>query len=66
MFFSYNNGIAVTAESIEFRYDDEGKRFIKKIKGFQIVNGGQTTASIHRAKKVDDVDVSKNSWYLQK
>lgn len=59
MFFSYNNGIAVTAESIEFRYDDEGKRFIKKIKGFQIVNGGQTTASIHRAKKVDDVDVSK-------
>ena len=56
MFFSYNNGIAVTAEEINFS-SHNGKRYIKTLKGFQIVNGGQTTASIHRAKVVDNVNV---------
>ena len=32
--------------------------FIKSVQGLQIVNGAQTTASIHRAKKIDGVDVS--------
>ena len=59
MFFSYNNGIAVTANDIKFSQDKNGSRFIKKLEGMQIVNGGQTTASIHRAKINDDVDVSK-------
>ena len=51
MFFAYNNGIAATAEKIKFVVED-GVKYIKEIVGFQIVNGGQTTASIHRAKKM--------------
>lgn len=41
-FFSYNNGISATAESIEV---SDG--YISRIEDFQIVNGGQTTATIH-------------------
>lgn len=48
MFFSYNNGIAATAESVLTNAD---KTRIISIKNFQIVNGGQTTASIYTAKK---------------
>ncbi len=54
MFFAYNNGITATAESVEIRND--GKRqLLCGLRNFQIVNGGQTTASIHSAtrKKVD-------------
>jgi hypothetical protein len=47
-FFSYNNGISATAELIE----TEGDRVIF-IKDFQIVNGGQTTATIHYSRKRD-------------
>lgn len=43
MFFAYNNGIAATATEIEV---DESTNRIKKIKDLQIINGGQTTASI--------------------
>ena len=50
MFFAYNNGIAATRK-IKFVVED-GVKYIKEIVGFQIVNGGQTTASIHRAKKM--------------
>lgn len=45
-FFSYNNGISAVAESIEI---DDNKNTITKINNFQIVNGGQTTASIYFA-----------------
>ena len=44
MFFSYNNGISATCTGIEL--DKDGK--LAKITGLQIVNGGQTTASIHQ------------------
>jgi|GEM_PF-1730637 len=47
-FFSYNNGISATAESLE----TEGSKVIH-IKDFQIVNGGQTTATIHYSRKKD-------------
>jgi hypothetical protein len=47
-FFSYNNGISATAESLEVQ---NGR--IIKIVDFQIVNGGQTTASIHYSRKKD-------------
>jgi hypothetical protein len=51
MFFAYNNGITATAEAVAF--DDDAREIIT-INNLQIVNGGQTTASIHaafRAKK---------------
>ena len=48
MFFAYNNGLTATAEEVITA--DEDRRIIK-IKNLQIVNGGQTTASIFNAKK---------------
>lgn len=61
MFLAYNNGISVTAESVEIVRDDNGKPSIKKIRDMQIVNGGQTTASIFNASKdkKNPVDLSK-------
>lgn len=61
MFLAYNNGISVTAESVEIVRDENGKPSIKSIRDMQIVNGGQTTASIYnvyRDKKVK-ADLSK-------
>lgn len=61
MFFAYNNGIAATATEIETVMTTEGP-IITRIKDFQIVNGGQTTASIAntvlKAKKNENVDLS--------
>ena len=53
MFMAYNNGISTIAESIVV---DEGRSSgdivnITEITGWQIVNGGQTTASIYNAYK---------------
>lgn len=52
MFFAYNNGIAATAEAIEVCEGKEGL-VIKSFKNFQIVNGGQTTASLANAWEND-------------
>lgn len=52
MFFAYNNGIAATASSIETETIN-GKLLIKQINNLQIVNGGQTTASIFNVKHVE-------------
>ena len=57
-FFSYNNGISAVVEDLEIGSDSEGE-FIKEAKGFQIVNGGQTTATISRTHKVDGIDLKK-------
>ncbi len=48
MFFAYNNGITATAEQIELEKENGGL-MLRRMKNFQIVNGGQTTASIHLA-----------------
>lgn len=61
MFLAYNNGISVTAESVEIIRDENGKPSIKRVRDMQIVNGGQTTASIFNAwsdKKLG-IDLSK-------
>ncbi len=61
MFLAFNNGIAATAEEIELvdLPDNKGKG-IGYVKDFQIVNGGQTTASIyHTWKQNKYVDISK-------
>jgi hypothetical protein len=51
-FLAYNNGIVATADEIEIS-DEAGAMGIKTLRGLQIVNGGQTTASLHRARKQD-------------
>ncbi|MDC0082497.1 AIPR family protein [Emcibacteraceae bacterium] len=52
-FLAYNNGISATAEEIRTERNSDGNLVIKGITGLQIVNGGQTVASISRAKKND-------------
>ncbi|MHA3793035.1 AIPR family protein [Sphingomonas sp. YL-JM2C] len=51
MFFSYNNGLTATAEGVEIADLGEGL-LLMSAANFQIVNGGQTTASIHAARKL--------------
>ncbi|MGI8729270.1 MAG: AIPR family protein [Solirubrobacteraceae bacterium] len=55
-FLAYNNGISATASGVELT--DDG-RAIARIRHLQIVNGGQTTASIHHAVRRDRADVSR-------
>jgi hypothetical protein len=59
MFLPYNNGITATAESVVTKLID-GQLVITKLNDFQIVNGGQTTASLyHTQKKHKEADLSK-------
>ncbi len=56
MFFAYNNGITATAEAVEIS-EHGGQLLLAGLKNFQIVNGGQTTASIHSAYR-NKIDLS--------
>ncbi len=57
-FLAYNNGLTATADEIEVG-TFQGETVIHRLKGLQIVNGAQTTASIHRAKEEDKLPVDK-------
>ncbi len=65
MFFAYNNGIAGTASSVEVEEVD-GETFITKIENFQIVNGGQTAASIFNVKYVERLATLKDVYLPMK
>ncbi len=56
-FFTYNNGIATTASRIELDKSSDQLK-ITAIEDFQIINGGQTTASLAEAVlKKNNVDL---------
>jgi len=57
-FLSFNNGISVTASKVTLRKSAEGTYHLLSADDFQIVNGGQTTASIARCVREDKADVS--------
>lgn len=57
MFFAFNNGIAATASSVEIEITPGGPRLVKAT-DLQIVNGGQTTASLAFARRKDGADLS--------
>jgi hypothetical protein len=57
-FLAYNNGLSATAEAVDTLRTADGQLAISVLRGFQVVNGGQTMASIHRAKKDDRADIS--------
>ena len=65
MFLAYNNGISVTAEAVEIVRDENGKPSIKKIRDMQIVNGGQTTASIFNASQDKKMPADLTKVYVQ-
>ncbi|MEI6680087.1 MAG: AIPR family protein [Mariniphaga sp.] len=59
MFLTYNNGLATTAQEVKTSRSEDGHLVIKSIKDFQIVNGGQTTASLfHTSRKYKEADIS--------
>ena len=61
-FFTYNNGIAVVARSIGF--SEDGSKIIY-LKDPQIINGGQTTASLANAKIKKEVkDGGMNNLFV--
>lgn len=59
MFVAYNNGISTVAEDAVLEKISEGINLFKvrSIKGWQIVNGGQTTASVFQALR-EGIDLS--------
>lgn len=58
MFLAFNNGIAATAEAVQIKQSENGL-IISRVEDFQIVNGGQTTASIYHTAKKDKANIDK-------
>jgi hypothetical protein len=56
-FVAYNNGLTITATSGDISLES-GQSKLKSLTDFQIVNGGQTTATIYFTQK-DGFDISK-------
>ena len=50
-FMAYNNGIVLVTDEMHLGHAGEGSPGILWLKGMQIVNGGQTTASLYFTKK---------------
>jgi hypothetical protein len=59
MFFAYNNGLTATAAEIRTEQGSDGTPEITSISNFQIVNGGQTTASMLYARDKERCDLSQ-------
>ena len=59
MFFAYNNGLTVTAEEVMV-----SDNRIQSVKNLQIVNGGQTTASIFMSKLQDKQNIDLENVYV--
>ena len=60
-FFTYNNGIAIVARSVRF---SEDKSKITYFKDLQIINGGQTTASLASAIIKNEAPKGLDSLYV--
>lgn len=59
-FMAFNNGIVIVTDEIRLGSTADGGPGIAWLKGMQIVNGGQTTASLYFTKKrSSEVDLSK-------
>jgi hypothetical protein len=54
-FLAYNNGITATASKVDFTNDGTA---VRELTGLQIVNGGQTTATLHHVFKRDKNDLT--------
>jgi hypothetical protein len=57
-FLAYNNGISITAAAVSIEPRMDGTSSLTSIYDLQIVNGGQTTASIFTAWRKDKADLS--------
>lgn len=59
MFLAYNNGLVATVDDLDVSTDAQGTSTISALRGLQIVNGGQTTASLHRARRKESLNLSR-------
>lgn len=57
MFFAFNNGVSATAMDVTIETSSRGA-FITSAQDFQIINGGQTTASLSNTRHKDKKDLS--------
>lgn len=65
-FLAYNNGITATASQVDFVHGPDGQPTgISRVHGLQVVNGGQTTASLHYAQSRDKADLSHVSVQMK-
>ena len=64
-FFTYNNGISATAKSIETKYVEGQGLLITNFVDLQIINGGQTTASL-ASTRIKDKASLKNIYVQMK
>ncbi len=58
MFFAYNNGVTATAQGVDTKKTADGLQ-ITRITDLQIVNGGQTTASLFHTRRKDKADLGQ-------
>ena len=59
-FMAYNNGIVIVADEMRLGKALDGSTGVAWLKGMQIVNGGQTTASVYFAKrKFPDLELDR-------
>jgi len=59
-FMAYNNGVVIVADEASLERTEDGGLGISWLKGMQVVNGGQTTASMFfTKKKFPDTDLSQ-------
>ena len=59
-FMAYNNGLVIVADEAHLGKAADGSPGITWLKGMQVVNGGQTSASLYfTKKKYSDVDLSR-------
>ena len=56
MFFAYNNGVSATAMDVQLEHTPSGTHIVSA-KDFQIINGGQTTASLSNTRHKDKADL---------
>jgi hypothetical protein len=57
LFLAFNNGIVATVDDVETTPERDGAAAIRTVRGLQIVNGGQTTASLHRARRKENLNL---------
>lgn len=59
-FMAYNNGVVMVVDELNLEKTNDGSTGLAWMKGIQIVNGGQTTASLFFTKrKLKDVNLEK-------
>lgn len=56
MFFAFNNGVSATAMDVLIENQENGPHIVA-VKDFQIINGGQTTASLSNTRYKDKADL---------